>query len=75
MQHRIPKRIIQTGRDVHRPLRNLAAKANIRLLNPDYEYLVFDDAQGEEFVNQEFPRYGPVFDSFRQTSVLRHPQP
>jgi hypothetical protein len=39
--------------------------ANIRLLNPDYEYLFFDDAQVESFVRGEFPEYWPAFNSFR----------
>ena len=72
MQHRIPTRIIQTGKDVHQALRNRTAIANVKLLNPDFEYLFFDDAQVEEFDNQEFPRYRAVFDFFRQSSALRH---
>ncbi len=65
MQYRIPERIIQTGADVHQTLRNRAAMSNIRLLNPGYEYLFFDDAQVEEFVKREFPHYCSVFDSFQ----------
>ncbi len=61
----IPRRIIQTGKSAHQPLRNRAAIRNIRLLNPDYEYLFFDNAQVEVFVDQEFPQYRKVFDSFR----------
>jgi inositol phosphorylceramide mannosyltransferase catalytic subunit len=38
--------------------------SNIKLLNPDYEYLFFDDAQVEEFVRGEFPHYWSVFNSF-----------
>src|ERR1700730_2525464 len=71
MQHRIPKRIIQTGKDIHQPLRNRAVMSNIRLLNPDYEYLFFDDGQVEEFVEREFPHYRAVFDSF-QYSIQRY---
>ena len=37
----------------------------VSLLNPDYEYLFFDNAQQREFVVREFPHYLPVFDSFR----------
>ena len=64
VQHSIPKRIIQTGKNAHQPLRNRAAIKSIRLLNPDYEYLFFDNAQVEEFVDNEFPQYREVFDSF-----------
>jgi glycosyltransferase involved in cell wall biosynthesis len=65
MPYRIPKRIIQTGKNVHQPLRARAVMSNIRLLNPDYEYLFFDDAQVEEFITREFPDYRAVFDSFQ----------
>jgi hypothetical protein len=65
MQFRIPKRIIQTGKTVHQPLRNRAMVSNIRLLNPDYEYVFFDDERVEKFINEEFPHYRAVFDSFR----------
>jgi hypothetical protein len=64
MEHRIPKRIIQTGRHTHQPLRNRAMMVNIRLLNPDYEYLFFDDERVQAFIDQEFPQYRAVFDSF-----------
>jgi hypothetical protein len=39
--------------------------ASIRLLNPDYEYLFFDDTQVEAFIDQEFPQYRRVYDSFQ----------
>ncbi len=65
MQDRIPKRIIQTAKHTQLPLRSRAVMANIRLLNPDHEYLFFDDAQVAEFVEREFPQYRGVFDSFR----------
>src|SRR5215469_49423 len=65
IQSRIPKRIIQIGRNVDLPLRNRAAVTNIRLLNPDYDYLFFDNVQQREFVEREFPHYLKVFDSFK----------
>jgi mannosyltransferase OCH1-like enzyme len=65
MQHQIPRRIIQTGKHLNQPLRNRAVMSNIRLLNPDYEYLFFDDSQVEEFVKREFPQYQAVFHSFQ----------
>ena len=65
MQYRIPKRIIQIGKHVNLPLRNRAAVTSIRLLNPDYEYLFFDNLQQREFVQREFPHYLAVFDSFK----------
>ncbi len=65
MQYQIPERIIQTGKDAHLPLFNRAVTSNMRLLNPGYEYLFFDNAKVEEFIDREFPRYRAVFDSFR----------
>lgn len=65
MQNQIPARIIQTGKTTYPSLRNRAAIKNIRLLNPGYEYLFFDNAQVEEFIDREFPGYRGVFDSFR----------
>ena len=61
---KIPKRIIQTGKSADLPLLEKAAVANIKLLNPGFEYLFFDDAQVEEFIDTQFPEYRHVFDSF-----------
>jgi len=61
----IPKRIIQTGKHAHQTLRNRAMMVNLRLLNPDYEYLFFDDEQVQVFIDNEFPQHRTVFDSFR----------
>jgi len=56
--------------------------ANIRLLNPDYEYLFFDEERVQAFIDREFLQYRTVFDSFqypiqrydffRYLAVLRH---
>ena len=64
MTELIPRRIIQTGKSANLPLLARAAATNARLLNPGFEYLFFDDAQVEEFIDAEFPEYRPVFDSF-----------
>lgn len=64
MNSRIPKRIIQTSKSLDLPLLEKAAVANITLLNPDFEYLFFDDRQVEEFIDKEFPEYRRAFDSF-----------
>src|SRR5882757_7487404 len=64
MTEKIPKRIIQTDRSAALPLLAKAATTNLRLLNPDFEYLFFDDAQVEEFIDAEFPEYRSVVDSF-----------
>jgi glycosyltransferase involved in cell wall biosynthesis len=65
MVYEIPKRIIQTGRHVLQPLHIRAMMANIRLLNPDYEYLFFDEDRVQAFMDQEFPEHRAVFDSFK----------
>jgi len=64
MTQKIPRRIIQTDKSVDLPLLAKAATTNLRLLNPDFEYLFFDDLQVEQFIDAEFPQYRPVFDSF-----------
>jgi inositol phosphorylceramide mannosyltransferase catalytic subunit len=61
----IPKRIIQTGKSANLPLKERAAAANLQLLNPSFEYLFFDDRQVEDFIDQYFPSYRKVFESFR----------
>lgn len=65
MQSPIPRRIIQTGKHVDQPLRTRAMMSNLKLLHPDYEFLFFDDNGVEDFIDQEFPQYRSVFDSFR----------
>ena len=60
----IPKRIIQTAKNCDLPLRDRAAVSNLKLLNPEFEYLFFDDAKVRTFVEREFPEYRVVFDSF-----------
>jgi inositol phosphorylceramide mannosyltransferase catalytic subunit len=64
MTGKIPKRIIQTDKSRDLPLLARAAVMNLRLLNPAFEYLFFDDTQVEEFIDAEFPQYRPVVDSF-----------
>jgi inositol phosphorylceramide mannosyltransferase catalytic subunit len=65
MNSKIPKRIIQTAKSSHLPILEKAAVANVRLLNPDFEYLFFDDKQVVEFIDLHFPEYRSVFDAFR----------
>jgi hypothetical protein len=65
MQNRIPKLIIQTGKHVEQPLRNRAIMSNLRLLNPDFEHLFFDDQRVDTFIAKEFPQHRAVFGSFR----------
>src|SRR6185437_397818 len=64
MKQEIPRRIIQTDKSRNLPLLAKAAVTNVRLLNPDFEYLFFDDAQVEQFICTEFPQYQSLFHSF-----------
>jgi inositol phosphorylceramide mannosyltransferase catalytic subunit len=67
MNSRIPKRIIHVwGAGEHDlSLLSQAAVANVRLLNPDFEYLFFDDNRIEDFVNEHFSEYRTLFHSLR----------
>jgi inositol phosphorylceramide mannosyltransferase catalytic subunit len=64
MKGKIPKRIIQTAKSSDLSLLSKAAVENIRLLNPDFEYLFFDDQGVDEFINAQYPEYRGVFYSF-----------
>ena len=64
LNSRIPRRIIQTGKSFNLSLQSKAAVANVRLLNPDFEYLFFDDNRVEQFIDERFPEYRGVFNSF-----------
>lgn len=66
MKPRIPKRIIQIwGGGSELPLLARCAMTNVRLLNPDFEYLLFDDHRMEEFIKANCPEHLSVFHSFR----------
>lgn len=60
----IPRRIIQTAKSAELPLLCQAAVANIKLLNPDFEYCFFDNPQVAAFIQDEFPEYFGVFNGF-----------
>jgi len=60
----IPRRIIQTGKKPELSLVCEAAVANVRLLNPGFEYRFFDDEAVVTFIEQEFPEYRDTFEEF-----------
>jgi inositol phosphorylceramide mannosyltransferase catalytic subunit len=76
----IPERIIQTG-PADLPLRLKAGMANARLLNPEFEYLFFDDAKVESFIEEQCQEWRDAyrryrfkiqrFDFFRYLAVYR----
>ncbi len=65
MQSGIPKRIIQTGKEKKLSLRNRAISTNLKLLNPEFDYVFYDNDSVESFIEQEFPQYREIFHSFR----------
>lgn len=60
----IPKLIIQTGKSRNLPIHAKAAVATIRLLNPSYDYLFFEDKDVAAFLETHFPEYHNIFYSF-----------
>jgi hypothetical protein len=60
----IPRKIIQTGKSRDLPLLAQASVSNLRLLNPDFEWIFFDDSDVENFINSQFPQYRSIFDNF-----------
>lgn len=64
MQNGIPKRIIQTGKSADLPLKERASVCNLKLLNPEFEYLFFDDEGVEAFIDRYYPEYRKLFRSF-----------
>jgi inositol phosphorylceramide mannosyltransferase catalytic subunit len=77
MTDKIPRRIIQVWGSPSKtspaaaanqspglPLFGQASAANLRLLNPDFDYLFFDDPGIDQFVDAKFPQYRQVLHSF-----------
>jgi len=60
----IPKRIIQTG-PAEPPLLLRSAMQTVKLLHPTFEYQFFGDEQVESFIQDNYPEYRTVYDSFR----------
>src|SRR4051794_19849685 len=60
----IPQRIIQTGKRRDSSVLARASALNLQLLNPNFEYLFFDDAEVERFIDAEFPHHRRTFDIF-----------
>ena len=61
----IPRRVIQLwGGSRPFPLLGQAAAANLRLLNPGFEYVLFDDQAMSNLLDHHYPQYRSVFDAF-----------
>jgi len=65
MSESIPKRIIQTSKNLDLSLFAKASTANITLLNPDFEYLFFTDEKIESFLKEHFKEYLEIFYAYR----------
>ena len=65
MKNSIPKRIIQTGKSRQLSQIEKATTHNIRSLNPDFEYVYFDNDEVNDFVEQTFPEYKKIFHGFK----------
>jgi len=65
-QIQIPARIIQTAKSRDLPLMAQAAAVNLQCLNPGFEYRLFDDAEVNAFIREEFPQYWHLFQGFPQ---------
>lgn len=61
----IPRRIIQTGKSAKLPLKCQVSAAGMRALNPNFEYLFFDDQQVDAFMAQQDGRYKQAFRNFK----------
>jgi len=59
----IPKRIIQISTRGLQPLAKAVAM-NLRLLHPDWEYILFTEDGMNRFVQEEFPEYVAIFGAF-----------
>ncbi|MEI6390559.1 MAG: glycosyltransferase [Verrucomicrobiota bacterium] len=64
MDQRICPRIIQTARSRDLPLLARAVVANLRSLNPGFEYQFFDDEDVNAFIRNEFPQHREIFEGF-----------
>lgn len=64
MNNCIPKRVIQTGKTRELSLMAQAAVVNLKSLNPEFEYIYFDDVDVNQFIETEFPQYRELFNSF-----------
>lgn len=65
MNKKIPRRIIQTGKSLNLDMMEKVSSANVKLINPDFEYLYFTDKDVRDFVGRQFPQYKKMFNSFR----------
>jgi mannosyltransferase OCH1-like enzyme len=72
MNSEIPKRLIQIWGGGSEPsLLGKAAATNLRLLHPDFDYLLFNDRRMQELLELHYPEYLDVFHSF-QIPVQRY---
>lgn len=59
-----PKRIFQTWKDKTPPKKMAYWAETWRSNNPDYEYVLWDDADNRRFVAEKFPWFLPTYESY-----------
>ncbi|KAN0065785.1 hypothetical protein ACQY0O_000915 [Thecaphora frezii] len=61
---KIPRIIHQTWKDEHLPPRWQAVRDECAAMHPDYEYMLWTDADSRKFIAEHYSWFIPVFDSY-----------
>ncbi|EPQ26594.1 uncharacterized protein PFL1_05915 [Pseudozyma flocculosa PF-1] len=61
---KIPRIIHQTWKDEHLPPRWQAVRDECAAMHPDYEYMLWTDAESRKFIAEHYPWFIPVFDAY-----------
>lgn len=61
---KIPRIIHQTWKDEHLPPRWQAIRDECAAMHPDYEYMLWTDAESRKFIAQHYDWFLPVFDGY-----------
>ncbi|CBQ71693.1 related to SUR1-required for mannosylation of sphingolipids [Sporisorium reilianum SRZ2] len=61
---KIPRIIHQTWKDEHLPPRWQAIRDECAAMHPDYEYMLWTDADSRKFIAQHYHWFLPVFDAY-----------
>ena len=65
VREKIPKIIIQTGPNKNLSTLHQSAVHTVKCMNPDFEYLFFDNDMVEDFIDTKFSEFRKVFDAFK----------
>ena len=61
---KIPRIIHQTWKDEHLPPRWEAVRDECTAMHPDYEYMLWTDADSRRFIEEHYPWFTKVFDEY-----------